>query len=80
MNCYSHIMECSLLHEKQFSAIRSYSETLSSISRQEYWQGFPFPSPGFLPHPETKPASPALQADCLSSEPLGKPLQITGGS
>lgn len=49
MNCYSHIMECSLLHEKQFSAIRSYSETLSSISRQEYWQGLPFPYSEDLP-------------------------------
>ena len=29
------------------------------FSRQEEWSGFPFPSPGDLPEPEIKPASPA---------------------
>ena len=44
------------------------------FSRQEYWSGLPFPSPGNLPNPGTEPGSPALQADSLLSEPLGKPL------
>ena len=40
------------------------------FSRQEYWSGLPFLSPG-----ETRrPRSPALQADSLLSEPPGKPL------
>ena len=39
------------------------------FSRQEYWSGWPFPSPGDLPHPGIKPRSPALQADSLPSEP-----------
>ena len=39
------------------------------FSRQEYWSGLPFPSPGDLPHPGIEPGSPALQADCLLSEP-----------
>ena len=43
------------------------------FSRQEYWSGLPFPSPGDLPHPGIKPRSPALQADALTSEPPGKP-------
>ena len=43
------------------------------FSRQEYWSGLPFPPPGDLPHPEIKPASPALQADALPSELPGKP-------
>ena len=30
------------------------------FSRQEYWSGLPFPSPGDLPDPGIKPASPAL--------------------
>ena len=30
------------------------------FSRQEYWSGLPFPSPGDLPNPGTEPASPAL--------------------
>ena len=42
------------------------------FSRQEYWSGLPFPSPGDLPDPGTEPKSPALQADSLPSEPLGK--------
>ena len=32
------------------------------FSRQEYWSGFPFPSPGDLPNPGIEPGSPALQA------------------
>ena len=44
------------------------------FSRQEYWSGLPFPSPEDLPNPEIEPGSPALQADALLSEPLGKLL------
>ena len=46
------------------------------FSRQEYWSGLPFPSPGDLPDPEIEPGSPALQADALTSEPPGKPHLI----
>ena len=42
------------------------------FSRQEYWSGLPFPSPGDLPNPGIEPRSPALQAYSLSSEPPGK--------
>ena len=35
------------------------------FSRQEYWSGMPFPSPGDLPGPEIEPRSPTLQADDL---------------
>ena len=38
------------------------------FSRQEYWSGLPFPSPGDLPNPGIKPRSPALQADALPTE------------
>ena len=44
------------------------------FSRQEYWSGWPFPSPGDLPNPGIKPRSCALQAGSLPSEPPGKPL------
>ena len=57
------------------------------VSRQEYWSGMPFPSPGDLPNPGIEPRSPTLQADSLPSEPPGKPstrliiaLGNTGGS
>ena len=43
------------------------------FSRQEYWSGLPFPSPGDLPDPGIEPGSPILQADALTSEPPGKP-------
>ena len=63
-----------------------------AFSRQEYWGGLLFPSPGGLPYPEIKPGSPAVQADSLPTEPPGKlnkhvwaPLSLqhvcyTGGS
>ena len=38
-------------------------------SREEYWNGLPFPSPGDLPNVGIEPRSPALQADSLLSEP-----------
>ena len=41
------------------------------FSRQEYWSGLSFPSPGDLPDPGIEPGSPALEADALTSEPLG---------
>ena len=49
-----------------------YQASLSmGFSRQEYWSGLPFPSPGDLPDPGIDPRSPALQADALPSEPPG---------
>ena len=33
--------------------------------RQEYWNRFPFPSLGDLPHPGIEPTSPALHVDSL---------------
>ena len=47
--------------------------------RQEYWSGWPFPSPVRLPHPgirPTSPATPALQVDSLPTEPPAKPQLI----
>ena len=42
------------------------------ISRQEYWSGLPFPSPGDLPNPGIESGSPALQADSLLAKPREK--------
>ena len=47
------------------------------FSRQEYWSGLPFPSPGDLPLPDPgiEPRSPTLQVDALLTfTPPGKPL------
>ena len=46
------------------------------FSRQEYWSGLSFPSPGELPDSGIEPVSPissALQVDFLVAEPSGKP-------
>ena len=65
-----------------FSGVRLFAtpETVAhqgplsmGFPRQEYWSGLPLPSPGNLPDPGIEPGSPALQADSLPSEPLGKP-------
>ena len=51
----------------------TYQALLSmGFSRQEYWSGLPFPSPGDLPDPAIEPRSPALQADSLPCKPPGK--------
>ena len=43
------------------------------FSRQEYWSGEPFPSPGCLPDPGIEPESPALAGGFITTEPPGKP-------
>ena len=59
-----------------------YSPPKSSvhgISRQEYWSGLPFPSPGDLPNSGIKPASltfPTLAGGFFTAEPPGKPLDF----
>ena len=42
------------------------------FSRQEYWSGLPFPSPGDLPHPEIEPVSAVLADRFFTTEPPGK--------
>ena len=81
------LCQCSscLLHACVFSRDRlfatlwtvAHQASLSiGFSRQEYWSGLPFPSPGDLPDPGIKPRSPALQTDALLSEPPGKPIEL----
>ena len=45
------------------------------FSRQEFWSGLPFPSPGDLPDPGIKPMSSAWQADSLPTELGGKSIE-----
>ena len=44
------------------------------FSRQEYWSGLPFPSPGDLPDPGIEPRCPELASGFSTTEPPGKPL------
>ena len=46
------------------------------FSRQEYWSGLPFPSPGDRPNPGIEPRSPSLQADFVLSESPGKSKEL----
>ena len=52
---------------KLLSRVRLFATPWTSpsmgFSRQEYWSGLPFPSPGDLPNPGIEPGSPALEAD-----------------
>ena len=50
------------------------------FSRQEYWSGSPFPSPGNLPNPAIELRSLTLQVDSLPAEPLGKSKNTRVGS
>ena len=43
------------------------------FSRQEYWSGLPFPTPGDLPYPRIKPASPTLAGGFFTIDLCGKP-------
>ena len=40
-------------------AIAHQAPLFIEFSRQEYWNGFPFPSPGDLPYPGIEPRTPA---------------------
>ena len=44
------------------------------FSRQEYWSGLPFPSPGDLPDPGIELRSAALKADSSPSQSPGNPI------
>ena len=48
------------------------------FSREAYWSGLPFPSPGDFPDPGIEPGSPSLQADALPPELLGNPKTSPG--
>ena len=66
----------SLSHVQLFAApwtVAYQAPPSMGFSRQEYWSGLPFPSPGDLPNPGIEPRSSALQTDALPSEPPGKP-------
>ena len=47
------------------------------FSKQQYWSGLPFLSPGDLPDPGMEPGSPAWQSDSLPLNHLGSPLSFS---
>ena len=78
-NCSSQKVKVkSLSHVQLFVA--HLAPPSMGFSRQEYWSGLSFLSPGDLPDPRIKPRPPALQADSLPAEPPGKPKNTGMGS
>ena len=57
-------LSCVLLFVTPWTVTHQAHQSME-FSRQEYWSGLPFPSPGDLPNPGIEPA---LQADTLLSE------------
>ena len=73
----------SLHHVRLFDTpcTRAHQAPLSiGLSKQEYWSGLPCPPPGDLPNPGIGLGDPALQGDCLPSEPPEKPNNTRVGS
>ena len=61
-------VRCSVVSDSSTPWAAACQAPLSmGFSRQEYWSGLPFPSPGDIPHPGIEPRSPALQADSCKS-------------
>ena len=74
---------CVLSHVRLFEILWTVAHQVPPSMgsfRQEYWNGFPFPSPGDLPNPDIEPefpASPALQVDSYLLSPLGSPSKAS---
>ena len=67
----------SLSHVRLFATpwTLAHQASLSiEFSRQEYWTGLPFTTPGDLPDPRIEPASPAWQVNSLPLSYLGSPF------
>ena len=67
---FSHVHLCETLWTVAHQAPLSME-----FSRQQYWSGLPFPSPGDLPDPGIESGSLAFQADSLPSEQPGTHLK-----
>ena len=60
------VLHAKSLHSCLFATLWTVAHQVllsMGFSRQEYWSGLSFPSPGHPPHPGVKPGSPALHAD-----------------
>ena len=65
-----------LSHVQPFATPRTavhQAPLLMEFSKQEYWSGLPFPTPGDLPNPGIEPMSPALAGRFFTTTPPGKP-------
>ena len=77
-SCYKDYVHVQLLSRVWLSAtpwtVAHQTPMSMGFSRQEYWSGLPFPTPGDLPNPGIKPTSPPLAGGFFLTVPPGKPL------
>ena len=80
-SCLSELHTCVLSHSVVSDCVPphglyvAHQAPLSmEFSRQEYWNGLPFPTPGDLPHPRTETSSPASAGEFFTTESPGKPV------
>ena len=74
------VRACSVTSASVTPASVAHQAPLSmEFSRQKYWSGLPFPSPGGLPDPETEPTPPALAGRVFTTAPLGEARGVAGG-
>ena len=69
LSCFSHVR----LSVTSWTVARQAALSMG-FSRQEYWSGLPFPSPGDLPDPGIEPGTHTWWADSLPLMPPGKPF------
>ena len=72
----SHVWLSVTLWTLAHEGVSHYASLSAGFSRQEYWSGLPYPSPGDLSDPGTEPespASPALAGRFFTTEPPGRP-------
>ena len=76
--CYIYVLRCFISVQLcvTLQTIAHQAPLSKRFSRQEYWCGLPFPSPGDLPNLGTESGSPALAGGFFTTEPPGKPLFV----
>ena len=69
------MLSCSVVSEQEQTpwTVARQAPLSVGFSRQEYWSGLPFPSPGDLRIPGIKPVSPASAGGFYTAEPPAKP-------
>ena len=74
-NFWSCSFSCSVMSDSVTPWTVAHQGPLTTgFSRQEYWSGLPFPSPGDPPDPGIEPASPALAGGFFTTERQGSPV------
>ena len=73
------LFSCSIMSDSATPWTVAHQAPLSrGFSRQDYWSGLPFHSPGALPGPRLKSKSPALAGGFSATKLPGKPYTTFG--